>query len=89
MPDPFVNTSFINLECYDGNNYKLFKTTWDIKLAHPERAHIQHNFHKIVETLKLPDEVRASEENEKCFIAYKKFDFYWVLPNVSPPIHLE
>lgn len=54
-----------------------------IKLLRPERWHIEHNFEKIVSTLVGPDEVRQSSQHEDCFIAYKKFDTYCVLPGVN------
>ncbi|MBI2925581.1 MAG: hypothetical protein HYY24_07745 [Verrucomicrobia bacterium] len=35
--------------------------------------------------MRQPDEVRQSEIVASCFIAYKRFDFYWVRPGISAP----
>src|SRR5438046_92081 len=85
MKDPFSGKAKLNLRAFDGREYVLYRSTWDLKLAHPERAHIQYNFIKIMETLKEPDEVRESEVISSCFLAYKKYTFYWVRPGISAP----
>ena len=85
MADPQWKRGKLSIKSYDGDDYTLFKTTWDLKLKREERSHIQYNFHKIVETLKSPDEVRKSTRTNSCFIAYKKFGSYYVRPNITAP----
>lgn len=85
MRPSFTDGDFERLSAFDGKEYRLFRSTWDLKLSHPERAHVEYNFDKIVETLRCPDEVRKSSQHKDCFIAYKKFAKYWVVPGVSAP----
>jgi hypothetical protein len=83
MQPNFGGGKTVVLEGYDGALYTLSKTTWDLKISHPERSHLQHNYEKLVETLKSPDDVRGSQQHEDCFIAYKKYERYWVIPGVE------
>ena len=85
MSPNFGNAPATLLAGYDGNAYALYKRTWELKLSRPERSHVEHNYDKLVQTLKSPDEVRRSTQHKDCFIAYKKFDNYWVVPGVSAP----
>ena len=85
MHPNFGNGMATLLKGYDGSLYTLYKRTWELKLSHPERAHVEHNYDKLVQTIKEPDEVRQSIQHEDCFIAYKRYDHYWVLPGVSAP----
>jgi hypothetical protein len=76
----------MRLRAFDGTDYILFESTWDLKLKHEERAHVEHNFHKIVETLASPEEVRESlHAHSACFIAYKQFERYYVRENITAP----
>jgi hypothetical protein len=85
MNPNFAQSRPIWLEGFDGNLYALFRSTWELKLSHPERAHVQYNYDKLVQTIKVPDEVRRSIQDRNCFIAYKRFEVYWVVPGVSAP----
>jgi hypothetical protein len=68
--------SFIWLPAFDGANYRLYKSTWEFKLLHQERAHLGQNFELIKDTLLNPKIVRQSERDPDCFLAYKEFDQY-------------
>ena len=70
--------AFIWLAGYDGKKYRLFKSTWEFKTLHEERAHLVQNFELIKETLKNPEFVRSSEKDTDCFLAYKEFVEYTV-----------
>jgi hypothetical protein len=83
--NPFENCTEIAVPGFDGKSYRLFKRTWELKLSHQERAHVKYNFDKIVKTVKQPDEVRKSEHDHDCWIAYKHFEKYWVAPGISAP----
>lgn len=87
VDEPLWKNGRFSIKGYDGKDYTLFEGTWKLKLAREERAHVKYNFHKIVETLQCPDEVRKSKHPKAptCFIAYKKFGSYYVRPNITAP----
>jgi uncharacterized protein YuzE len=68
--------SFIWLPAYDGANNRLYKSTWEFKTLHAERAHLAQNFDLVKETLRNPELVRLSEKDPDCFLAYRQFDQY-------------
>ena len=83
MPQPNFGadrTAYILLPCYDRRSYKLFKSTWDLKIKHDERRHLEFNYDKIKETFLKPDLVRESQNDPRCFIAYKKIPQYTLIP---------
>jgi hypothetical protein len=71
--------SFIWLSGYDGAKYQLFKSTWEFKTLHLERAHLAQNFDLIKDTLKNPEFVRLSEKDKDCFLAYREYDDYVIV----------
>jgi len=85
MQPDFTDENTVKLEGYDGSVYTLAKRTWELKLSYPERRHVEHNYDQLVQTIKEPDQVRQSTKHGDCFIAYKKFDWYWVVAGVSAP----
>jgi hypothetical protein len=68
--------SLIWLPAFDGHRYRLYKSTWEFKLLHQERAHLANNFELIKDTLLKPAFVRQSERDPDCFLAYKEFEQY-------------
>jgi hypothetical protein len=60
--------SFIWLLGYDGAKYRLFKSTWELKILHDERAHLGQNFDLIVDTLKIRSLFKLAKRMKIAFL---------------------
>jgi hypothetical protein len=52
---------------------RLHRSTWTLKLAHQERWFLVHNYEKLEETLKDPDQVVESKRGGSGCLYYKHF----------------
>ena len=80
----FDNKGRYYLRDYKRHRICLYKKTWEIKTAKPEREWaVKYNFDKVEGTLKNPDFIIKSTKNEDSVLFYKWYDRYNIRDNIT------
>lgn len=76
MAGPVFKGDYVILTDRWDRQLRLYRTTWALKLAHKERWFLVHNYEKLIEAMKDPDQVIESKSDVSRCLYYKHFTEY-------------